>query len=64
VATWLAGIRIATTATAFSGATAAAQSDLLPSGAVTSTTGMSLLMPSIFGILRWFFASRLSISAQ
>jgi hypothetical protein len=64
VATWLAGIRIATTATAFSGATAAAQSDLLPSGAVTSTTGMSLLMLSIFGILRWFFASRLSISAQ
>jgi hypothetical protein len=50
VATWLAGISIATAATAFSGTTAAAQSDQLPSGAVTSTTGMSLQMLPIIEI--------------
>jgi hypothetical protein len=40
VATWFAGITSVTAATASSRATAAAQSDLLPSGAVTSTMGM------------------------
>jgi hypothetical protein len=43
VAVWPAGITIATAATACSGAAAAAQSDLLPSGAVTSTTGILVL---------------------
>jgi hypothetical protein len=49
-ATWFAGITIATAATALSGATAATQSDLLPSGAVTSTRGSPALMLRIFGI--------------
>ena len=40
VATWFAGITAAAAFTALSRATAAAQSDLLPSGAVTSTTGI------------------------
>jgi hypothetical protein len=39
VATWFDGISSATAATASSCATAATQSDLLPSGAVTSTMG-------------------------
>jgi hypothetical protein len=40
VATWFPGITSVTAATASSRATAAAQSDLLPSGAATSTMGM------------------------
>jgi hypothetical protein len=40
VATWFAGITSATAATALCRATAATQSDLLPSGAVTSTMGI------------------------
>jgi hypothetical protein len=39
-ATWFAGITSATAATALCRATAATQSDLLPSGAVTSTMGI------------------------
>jgi hypothetical protein len=40
LATWFAGITSAIAATALSRATAATQSDLLPSGAVTSTMGV------------------------
>lgn len=40
VATWFAGISFATAATALSRATAASQSDLRPSGAVTTTMGI------------------------
>jgi len=39
VAAWFAGIIRATAATALGGSTAATQSDLRPSGAVTSTMG-------------------------
>jgi hypothetical protein len=41
VATWFCEITFATAATALSGATAAAQSDLRPSGAVTATMGIA-----------------------
>ena len=50
IATWFAGITNATAATAFSGATAATQSDLVPSVAMTSTSGSPVLMLPIFGI--------------
>jgi hypothetical protein len=62
VATWPAGITIATAATAFSGVAAAAQSDLLPSGAVTSTTGILVLTFAILECCAAFLV-RLSISA-
>jgi hypothetical protein len=53
---------VTTAATAFSGAAAAAQSDLLPSGAVTSTTGILVVTLAILDICGALLI-RLSISA-
>ena len=53
VATWFAGITTCTAAKAASCGTAAAHSDLLPSGAVTSTTGILMWTLAILWTFRF-----------
>jgi hypothetical protein len=52
-ATWSEGITFLTALTADLCATAAAQSDLLPSGAITSTTGIPIRTFGILPICNW-----------